>query len=62
MHFGMYQSAQGLLHKGLPLVSELSVKHKGYNLMLVGHSLGAGVAALISHMINTRCGREVLQR
>jgi putative lipase involved disintegration of autophagic bodies len=34
-------------------MSKLSQQYPGYSLLLTGHSLGAGVAALLTHMLCT---------
>eukprot|EP00798_Chlamydomonas_sp_ICE-L_P008210 gene8210-1473_t len=54
-HWGMHQAAETLLKKKGQLVKELlQTEARGYTLKLVGHSLGAGVAALMAHMILTK--------
>lgn len=45
---------QALLREELRHLSQLSKGLPGYRLQLVGHSLGAGVAALTAYMLNTR--------
>jgi pimeloyl-ACP methyl ester carboxylesterase len=45
---------QALLREELRHLSHLSKSLPGYSVQLVGHSLGAGVAALAAYMINTR--------
>jgi hypothetical protein len=42
------------LREELRHLSQLSKGLPGYRLEVVGHSLGAGVAALAAYMINTR--------
>jgi pimeloyl-ACP methyl ester carboxylesterase len=45
---------QALLREELRHLSQLSRSLPGYSVQLVGHSLGAGVAAMAAYMINTR--------
>ncbi|KAF6264067.1 hypothetical protein COO60DRAFT_1457828 [Scenedesmus sp. NREL 46B-D3] len=54
--------AHALLREELRHLSHLSRSLPGYSVQLVGHSLGAGVAALAAYMINTRRLRSVSLR
>ncbi|GMH35958.1 hypothetical protein BSKO_03826 [Bryopsis sp. KO-2023] len=53
-HFGITESAKGLLKKTQPFLIETLNKYPGYSLKLIGHSLGAGAASLLCFMINNR--------
>jgi hypothetical protein len=48
------QPLQALLREEMRHLSHLSKSLPGYSVQVVGHSLGAGVAALAAYMINTR--------
>jgi tRNA isopentenyl-2-thiomethyl-A-37 hydroxylase MiaE len=50
----LHAFTQALLREELRHLSQLSKSLPGYSVQLVGHSLGAGVAALAAYMINTR--------
>ncbi|KAI8464087.1 MAG: hypothetical protein J3K34DRAFT_493087 [Monoraphidium minutum] len=52
-HDGMLQAARELIRLELPEVLRLSAQHPGYEIRLVGHSLGGGVAALLTHTLLT---------
>eukprot|EP00798_Chlamydomonas_sp_ICE-L_P012571 gene12571-15795_t len=50
-HWGMHQAAELLLNDHVDLLEELARgEAKGYTLKFVGHSLGAGVAALMAFL------------
>ncbi|KAI7845000.1 hypothetical protein COHA_001366 [Chlorella ohadii] len=56
-HLGMLKAASAMLlarwfvkHK-LAMLRDLCDEHAGYGLLLVGHSLGAGTAVLVAHLI-----------
>ncbi len=53
VHWGMHSAAHALLAEALPGVSQLLAAHPGYDLQLVGHSLGGGCAALMCHLLHT---------
>lgn len=42
-HWGMLQAATWFVQKELPKVADMVKERPGYELLLVGHSLGAGV-------------------
>ncbi|KAF8068165.1 unsaturated glucuronyl hydrolase [Scenedesmus sp. PABB004] len=50
-HWGMLQAAQWFVDNELPQVRGFLDKHPGYDLLLVGHSLGAGTAAMLAHLL-----------
>eukprot|EP00798_Chlamydomonas_sp_ICE-L_P002049 gene2049-18227_t len=51
-HWGMHQAAEVLLNDHVDLLEELARgEAKGYTLKFVGHSLGAGVAALMAFIV-----------
>eukprot|EP00271_Cylindrocystis_brebissonii_P012844 TRINITY_DN32357_c0_g1_i1.p1 TRINITY_DN32357_c0_g1~~TRINITY_DN32357_c0_g1_i1.p1 ORF type:complete len:390 (+),score=78.01 TRINITY_DN32357_c0_g1_i1:837-2006(+) len=51
VHFGFHKAAQWLITNVLPKIKELIEAHPGYRLTLVGHSLGAGVAAVFTLLL-----------
>lgn len=51
---GVVQAAQALLHEEMSHLSALSKALPGYQVQLVGHSLGAGVAAIVTYLLNYR--------
>ena len=56
VHSGMYQSALGLTAKNSTVHKTLSdalTRYPGYGLVLCGHSLGGGVAALLAIVSST---------
>eukprot|EP00850_Spirogloea_muscicola_P023442 SM000357S13383 [mRNA] locus=s357:20987:24466:+ [translate_table: standard] len=50
-HSGMLGSAKWLLREEVPGVRQLLAENKGYDLVITGHSLGAGTAALLTMML-----------
>uniref|UniRef100_A0A383WJQ1 Fungal lipase-type domain-containing protein n=1 Tax=Tetradesmus obliquus TaxID=3088 RepID=A0A383WJQ1_TETOB len=50
-HWGMLQAAQWFAENELARVRGFLNQHPGYELLLVGHSLGAGTAAMLAHLI-----------
>ncbi|GBG91113.1 hypothetical protein CBR_g51917 [Chara braunii] len=50
-NYGMTQAAVRLLRKELSTLEDLLERHKGYNLRLVGHSLGGATACLITMIL-----------
>ncbi|KAI8477317.1 MAG: hypothetical protein J3K34DRAFT_108965 [Monoraphidium minutum] len=52
-HWGMWQSALWLLDSHLDNVLEALAAHPGYDLTIVGHSMGGGVGALVGHVLTT---------
>eukprot|EP00882_Tetradesmus_deserticola_P016094 GHRQ01017169.1.p1 GENE.GHRQ01017169.1~~GHRQ01017169.1.p1 ORF type:complete len:457 (+),score=187.64 GHRQ01017169.1:227-1597(+) len=58
-HWGMLQAARWFAANELLRVRGFLDHHPGYELLLVGHSLGAGTAAMLAHVItnNAEAGR-----
>jgi Lipase (class 3) len=52
-HEGILDASWALAHDIQPLVEELFLP-AGYNILLVGHSLGAGVACMVGNLLRTR--------
>eukprot|EP00955_Chlamydomonas_euryale_P078732 363197-Chlamydomonas_euryale.AAC.13 len=52
-HSGMLRSAHMLLGSAGPAIGAALEDRPGYDLHVVGHSLGAGVAALVVHLLGT---------
>ncbi|CAI5977227.1 unnamed protein product [Closterium sp. NIES-65] len=50
-HYGMVQAAETFVHEESPLLRHLLAHHPGYDLRLIGHSLGAAVAALVTILL-----------
>eukprot|EP00775_Hariotina_reticulata_P006650 gene6650-6875_t len=50
-HWGMLSAAQWFVENEVAQVKELLDQRPGYELLLVGHSLGAGTAAMLAHML-----------
>jgi len=50
----MLQAAEWFAENELQNVRDICDKHKGYGLLLVGHSLGAGTACLVAHWIKNK--------
>ncbi|WIA11152.1 hypothetical protein OEZ85_011291 [Tetradesmus obliquus] len=50
-HWGMLQAAQWFAQNELARVRGFLDQHPGYEMLLVGHSLGAGTAAMLAHLI-----------
>lgn len=50
-HWGMLEAASWFVENELPRVVALLKERPGYSLLLVGHSLGAGTAAMLAHML-----------
>lgn len=50
-HFGMLKAARWFVKHRLAMLRELCDAHPGYGLLLVGHSLGAGTAVLVAHLM-----------
>ncbi|KAI8467262.1 MAG: Alpha/Beta hydrolase protein [Monoraphidium minutum] len=50
-HWGMLEATKWFAENELKNVRALLDEHPGYRLLLVGHSLGAGVATLLAHWI-----------
>ncbi len=48
------QAAQALLREEMSHLSGLSKALPGYSIRLAGHSLGAGVAAVVTYLLNSR--------
>lgn len=48
------QAAQALLREEVSHLASLSEALPGYSIRLTGHSLGAGVAALLAYLLNNR--------
>ncbi|GJP70143.1 hypothetical protein CLOP_g1122 [Closterium sp. NIES-67] len=57
-HYGMVQAAETFVHEEAPLLRHLLAHHPGYDLRLIGHSLGAAVAALVTILLRPQA--EVL--
>ncbi|CAI7772685.1 unnamed protein product, partial [Closterium sp. NIES-53] len=57
-HYGMVQAAETFVHEESPLLRHLLAHHPGYDLRLIGHSLGAAVAALVTILLRPQA--EVL--
>ncbi|EFA75426.1 hypothetical protein PPL_11506 [Heterostelium album PN500] len=53
-HTGILRSAQNKFNELSPLLLEQLKKHKGYKLIVTGHSLGAGTAALFTLLFNSK--------
>lgn len=51
-HWGMLQAATWFVENELKKVADLVRARPGYDLLLIGHSLGAGTAAMLAHMIH----------
>ncbi len=49
----MLSAARCLVHDDLEKVSRLSKEYPGYELRIMGHSLGGGIASLVTHMLAT---------
>ncbi|KAF6264216.1 Alpha/Beta hydrolase protein [Scenedesmus sp. NREL 46B-D3] len=61
-HWGMLQAAQWFAANELPRVKGFLDQHPGYDLLLVGHSLGAGTAAMLAHLIKSNAeARKALE-
>ncbi|KAI8475794.1 MAG: hypothetical protein J3K34DRAFT_30282 [Monoraphidium minutum] len=52
-HAGMWRAALWLMDSHLERVIEALAAHPGYGLTLVGHSTGAGICALVAHVLTT---------
>jgi hypothetical protein len=51
-HFGMLKAARWFVKHKLGMLRELCDEHPSYGLLLVGHSLGAGTAVLVAHLMH----------
>lgn len=52
-HWAMWQAALALMDAHLGRVLDALAAHPAYGLTLVGHSVGAGVAALVAHVLRS---------
>ena len=59
-HLGMLEAAQSLRDEVESVLEEEIEAHPGYSLVLVGHSLGAGVAALLGTLMERTFPRLVV--
>jgi putative lipase involved disintegration of autophagic bodies len=50
----MLSAAEWFATNELQNVRDILDKHPGYNLVLTGHSLGAGTACLLAHWIKNK--------
>ena len=50
-HLGMLAAARFLLKQNRDLITRTMRDHEGYRLVLVGHSMGAGIAVLLTMML-----------
>lgn len=50
-HFGMLASARWLLKQVVPLITEGLQDNPGYSLLVTGHSMGGGTAAILTMML-----------
>lgn len=50
----LLQAAQALLREESQHLAALSKALPGYSIRLAGHSLGAGVAAVVTYLLNSR--------
>ena len=51
-HAGMAHAAYALRTAAIPMLAELAAEHRSYRLLLTGHSMGGGVAALLAVLIH----------
>jgi hypothetical protein len=54
-HFGMLAAARWIHRQVRPLLEEILTENPAWSLRLVGHSLGAGTAALLCMMYDSCC-------
>jgi hypothetical protein len=62
-HWGMLKAARWFVDNELQRVREICDAHPGYGLLLCGHSLGAGTAVLLAHLIREgdEAAKELMQ-
>lgn len=51
-HSGMARAARALRHAVIPTLARLAHEHRGFRLVLTGHSMGGGVAALLTVLLH----------
>jgi hypothetical protein len=57
-HSGIEKAARHVLRNVLPIVESMGTAYAGYSLICTGHSLGAGVAAMLTILLRQQVGIE----